>query len=124
MRLLDRPGFLALAQLAFWLALLFAVIMAVLPIPPKVGVESLGDKFAHMLAFATLTFLACLGWPGAERLRIAERLSFVGALIEVVQALPMLGRDCDFRDWIADTLAIVVVLAAMHVVRPRKRTNP
>ena len=52
---------------------------------------------------------------------MAERLSFVGALIEVAQALPALGRDCDIRDWIADTLSIVLVMALMRIILPRLR---
>ena len=42
----------------------------------------------------------------AYAVRIGERLSFLGALIEVLQAIPELHRDCDIRDWIADTAAI------------------
>jgi hypothetical protein len=33
-----------------------------------------------------------------------------GAVIEVVQAIPMLHRDSDVMDWIADTAAVLVVL--------------
>jgi hypothetical protein len=36
-------------------------------------------------------------------------LSFLGALVEVMQAMPLVHRDCDIRDWVADTVAIVVV---------------
>lgn len=121
MHLLERPGFLLLMRIAFWLAVLLAVGLAILPQPPKLGMDSLGDKFAHMLAFATLSVLAILAFPRASRWRMAERLSFLGALIEVVQALPVLGRDCDIRDWIADTLAIAIVMAVMHLVLPRLR---
>ena len=87
--------------------------MASLPHPPKLPTDSLGDKFTHMLAFATLAGLAALGFPAADRWRVAERLSFLGALIEVIQSIPALQRDCDIRDWIADTLSIVVVTAIM-----------
>lgn len=121
MQLLARPGFLRLLRLSFWAALLFAVTMAVLPHPPDFGTNQMGDKFNHMLAFAVLSALAALSFPRADLWRLAERLSFVGALIEVVQALPMLGRDCDIRDWIADTLSIVVVMAVMRTILPRLR---
>ena len=119
MHLLDRPGFLLSVRFAFWLAVLASSILAVVPQPPDLGTGSLGDKFNHMLAFGTLTLLACLAFPGASRLRMAERLSFFGALIEVVQALPVLGRDCDIRDWIADTVAIAMAMAVIHMVLPR-----
>ena len=49
--------------------------------------------------------------------RVAERLSFLGALIEVAQSIPMLGRDCDIRDWFADTAAVLVVVGGWALVR-------
>ena len=104
-------------RLLFWLASIFAVVMAELPQPPKLPMDNFGDKATHMLAFATLAALAALGFPAANRWRIAERLSFLGALIEVVQSIPALQRDCDIRDWIADTLAIVVVTVIMGWLR-------
>lgn len=121
MQLLARPGFLRLLRLAFWAALLFAVAMALLPHPPDLGTYRMGDKFNHMMAFAVLSALAALGFPGADLWRMAERLSLLGALIEVMQALPALGRDCDIRDWIADSAAIVVVMAMMQILLPRLR---
>lgn len=108
---------LALAQVLFWLALAFAVTMAVLPHPPHMPMDALGDKFEHMLAFGTLTLLAAFAFPDASRWRIAERLSFLGALIEVVQSIPSLHRDCDIRDWIADTVAILVMTGLIALVR-------
>ena len=109
--------------LLFWLALAFAVTMALLPHPPATPVDRFGDKFQHMLAFATLALLASQAFPRAELLRLGERLSFVGALIEVCQSIPALHRDCDIRDWIADTLAIAVVLGVVVLVR-RQRSDP
>ncbi len=119
MVLLRNPRFLALLRVLFWLALIFAVTMAVLPKPPKLPIDSYGDKFAHILAFATLAGLGGLGFGAERRWRLAERLSFTGAMIEVVQAIPALNRDCDIRDWIADTLAVVVVTAVLAWLLPR-----
>ena len=99
----------SLGRAAFWLCGVFAVTMAVLPKPPALPVDRFGDKFEHILAFAVLAILANLGFPATERIRLIERLSFLGALIEVVQSIPELHRDCDIRDWVADTLAVVVV---------------
>ncbi len=105
------------AALLFWLALVVAVTMAVLPHPPALPIDRFGDKFQHMLAFATLTTLGLVAFPRQPMLRLAERLSFVGALIEVLQSIPALHRDCDIRDWVADTLAILVVVAIAAVWR-------
>ena len=119
MKLLASPGFVRLLRLLFWAALLFAVTMALLPHPPDFGTNGMGDKFNHMLAFAVISALGAVSFPQANIWRMAERLSFLGALIEVVQALPQLGRDCDIRDWVADTLAIVATMALMQLIRPR-----
>ena len=90
--------------------------MALLPHPPQVPA---GDKYQHMAAFGTLTVLAAAGWPRAELLRIGERLSFLGALIEVVQSIPALHRDCDIMDWLADTAIIASVLLVVGLYRRR-----
>lgn len=108
-------------QGAFWVAAAGAVVMAVLPMPPRVPLDRYGDKVEHMIAFATLAFLAVLAFPRMPRLRIVERLSFLGALIELVQSIPRLHRDCDIRDWVADTIAVIVVVAVMNLVRPQRR---
>ena len=108
--------------LLFWAALVFAVVMALLPKPPHLPIDRFGDKFEHMLAFATLAGLGSQAFPRSPLLTIGERLSFVGALIEVCQSIPALGRDCDIRDWIADTTAIAVVLVV--IAAARRRASP
>jgi len=108
------------ARLLFWLALAGAVVLALMPQPPQLPTDRFGDKFNHILAFATLAALAALGWPRAEKLRVVERMSFLGALIEVAQAMPVLHRDCDIRDWAADTLAIVVVTVVFALLGRRR----
>jgi VanZ family protein len=105
--LIDRT---LAARAVFWSALLFAVAMAILPHPPHTPIDQFGDKFEHMLAFGVLAALAALGYPDTPLLRIGERLSFLGAMIEVVQSIPALHRDCDIRDWVADTIMVVIVL--------------
>ena len=97
--------------------------MALTPHPPGAEVN---DKAQHSLAFGVLSVLAALGWPRAPLFRIGERLSFVGALIEVFQSIPALGRDCDVMDWITDTAAITVALLVVRAIRGpvRGRTDP
>jgi VanZ family protein len=104
-------------RLFFWLALVFAVTMATLPHPPHTPLDPFGDKVEHMTAFAVMSVLAAIGYPAMRLPRIGERLSFLGALIEVVQSIPALHRDCDILDWIADTIAITVALLIVAAVR-------
>lgn len=96
-------------------ALVFAVTMALLPHPPKVPIDS--DKYQHMLAFGTLTILSVLAFPQTPLLRIGERLSFLGAMIEVVQSIPVLHRDCDIMDWVADTAVTIGMLVVVAISR-------
>ena len=116
---LQDPRVRRAVQMLFWIALTVAIVMALLPKPPKLMIDSLGDKFEHILAFSVLALLGGLGFSRASRWRVAERLSFVGALIEVAQSIPALHRDCDIRDWIADTIAILVVTAILAYFMPR-----
>jgi VanZ family protein len=105
----------------FALAAVVALVMALLPKPPSLPIDRFGDKFEHMLAFAMLALLARLAWRSASAWRILERLSFFGALIEVFQSIPALHRDCDPKDWVADTIAAAMVLVIASALRNRKQ---
>ena len=83
--------------------------MAALPHPPRLPGDP-SDKVQHVIAFATLGFLAVRAFPAASLLRLAVSLSLFGAFIELVQAVPVLHRDSNAIDWIADTLASSFVL--------------
>ncbi len=96
--------------------------MALLPHPPRFPLDGYGDKAEHALAFAVLAALASMAWPRAPLWRVMLALSLLGALIEVFQAIPILHRDCDVRDWVADTIALVLVLAAVGVWRGLRDT--
>lgn len=108
---------------AFAASLLLTLVMAWLPHPPLVPLHE-DDKLWHVLAFVTLSVLAGLAFPAAPLARIGERLSFLGAVIEVVQSIPALHRDCDITDWVADTLAIAVTLAVVALVRRVRGRSP
>ncbi|PLK25505.1 hypothetical protein [Novosphingobium sp. TH158] len=117
MQMLRNPRLVRLSLLAFWGVATFSVIMALLPQPPEMPSDRYGDKVNHILAFATMAALALLAYPRASRWRVVERLSFLGAMIEVAQSIPALGRQCDIRDWIADTAAVAVVVGFAALVR-------
>jgi len=50
-------------------------------------------------------------------------LSGFGALIEIVQGLPIVHRDEDIWDWVADTLAIIAATAPMLLVGWRRQVR-
>ena len=104
-----------LAKVAFFAALLFTFYSAV--IPPQHAVQLVPwDKAEHFIAFYALTGLAAAAFPRRHLLVIALALSGFGALIEIVQGLPIVHRDKDIWDWVADTLAIGAALAPMLLV--------
>ena len=103
------------AQFAFFAALIFTFYSAV--IPPEHALHLVPwDKGEHFIAFYALTGLAGAAFPRTNLLFIAAVLSGFGALIEYVQGLPLVHRDRDFWDWVADTIAIAAALAPMLLV--------
>ena len=108
----------------FWVAFVFTFIMATLPHPPTI-VET-GDKVKHMMAFATLSLLGLIAWPRRSGL-VAVGLLLFGAIIEWVQAIPVLHRDSDIHDWYADALAIGVTVSiitlAQEIWARRRKAN-
>jgi hypothetical protein len=106
---------LRLAQAAFFAALIFTFYSAV--IPPSHAVQLVPwDKAEHFIAFYALTGLGVAAFPRGRVWIVAAGLSAFGALIEIVQGTPLVHRDMDFWDWVADTLAISAALAPMLLV--------
>jgi hypothetical protein len=107
------------AKAAFFSALAFTFYSAV--IPPQEALQLVPwDKAEHFIAFYTLTGLAAAAFPRRHVILIAALLSAFGALIEIVQGLPMVHRDKDVWDWVADTLAVGAALAPMLLVGWRR----
>jgi VanZ family protein len=106
----DRQILLRAAQLVFCAAFVFTFVSAVMP-PHQAPKLFPWDKAEHFAAFYTLTVLASVAFPRRNLILIAVLLSAFGGVIELVQALPIVGRDCDVRDWIADMLAVIAALA-------------
>jgi hypothetical protein len=111
-----------LAKIVFFAALLFTFYSAV--IPPEHALHLVPwDKAEHFIAFYALTGLAAAAFPKRHILVIAALLSAFGALIEIVQGWPIVHRDRDFWDWVADTLAIGAALAPMLLVWWRRQAR-
>ena len=110
-------------QVAFWCAAAFAFVMAVLPHPPNVPFE-FNDKVQHMAAFATLGALGTFAYPRLSPLSLAAGLCAFGAVIEIVQLIPVLHRDAQVSDWLADTAAIVVVIMILRAIARWRANTP
>lgn len=101
-----------LLVLAFWSAIALVLVMALLPAPPRAPI---GDKAQHMIVFALLASLASHAYYRASLLKIGLGLAAFGALIELLQSIPALGRTASMMDWVADCVAAAVVLAVTHL---------
>ncbi len=100
--------------LAFWGAAAFAFVMALLPKHPQVP-GSPSDKIQHMIAFGVLASLASHAYFRTSLVKIGLGLAAFGALIEVLQSIPLLHRDSSAVDWLADCAAVLVVLGVTRL---------
>lgn len=104
-RLLATETYSLAARTAFPFALLGIVSLALLPggILEMLGMgfTSSHDKLNHAAAFAALALLGGFGWP-RQKLKLIVFVLFIGAAIEVLQSTPLVARDMDVLDWIAD----------------------
>ena len=106
---------------AFWLALIVTLAMALLPNPPTMRAA---DKVQHMAAFAALTSLAALGFPGLRLRVIFVWMAALGLAIEVLQMIPILHRNAQASDWLADcaaTLATLLLWGALRWLHRRQQ---
>jgi uncharacterized membrane protein len=108
------------AQPLFWAAAVFALVMALIPYVPDIPGNP-SDKIQHIAAFITLSLLGAWAFPGLSLIQLLLRLSLFGAFIELAQAIPILHRDSDPLDWIADTIACIIVLGVIAWWRARPR---
>lgn len=116
LRLLLRAGFVA--------ALGLTVVLAALPQPPALPAPG-GDTFQHALAFVILTILLALAYPRLSAEVRFGMLAGFGAVIELMQMIPMLGRDASLGDWGVDLAAIgatILTLWGAAVLNPRRET--
>ena len=99
-------------QLVFWLAIAATLFLALREVTVRVPAS---DKTQHAVVFFGLTGLAGLAYPRARFWATAIALSGFGALIEILQ--PYFGRDRDYRDWIADTIGIILAFVIVWMTR-------
>lgn len=81
----------------------------------------------HMLAFATLGTLAAISFPRRSIALLFVGLTVFGAIIELIQMVPMLNRDSELADLLADMaagLASLVGMRALMAWHMRRQQGP
>lgn len=89
----------------FWISIAVVYMLAITPLSIDASFGA-GDKINHILAFIALTILGRGAYPEQPRWKLAVGLALFGAVIEVTQGIPLLRRDPDIADWIADNAAV------------------
>jgi hypothetical protein len=114
---------LVFLQRVLFFCILAAVLLLTLT-PDDVGaLRFANDKIEHFGAFFVLAIIGMNGW--LERpLRLAFILLAVGAAIEVLQATPLIHRDAEFRDWLADAIGSGAGILAQHFLSYVIRVPP
>jgi hypothetical protein len=116
---IPRPILLQGARVLFWTAVLVTFVSAQMPVTHTLRLFP-WDKAEHFAAFFVLTLLAVAAYPRAPLVILALWLSLFGCVIELVQALPIIHRDCDIWDWVADSVGIGAALLPMLFDRWRR----
>lgn len=103
----------------FWVALAVSLAVALNPRPPHLP-PAFNDKAQHFALFAGLTILAVAAYRQARLVPLGLALSGYGALIEFLQMIPALHRSSELMDWVADSIATIVVLAVAALLGRRR----
>jgi VanZ family protein len=99
-RKISWPGLLV-----FIAATIFTLYAALAPGDDTAGLIP-WDKAKHFIVFYGLTFLATMALPKSRFWKIAVVLLGFGIAIEILQSLPIVGRDADIFDVAADVLGV------------------
>ncbi len=100
------------AKLIFVLAIVTILVFAWTPHPPVLIAY---DKAQHGMAFVVLIILGRIAFRKFPWQFLVLALAGLGAVIELVQAIPQLHRTCDIYDWYADVAAILLGLV-LHTI--------
>lgn len=114
---MPRSTTITILLAVFWLCLTVTLLFAMFP---NGDVPRVNDKTLHVLAFATLTFLATAAFSAVPLTTVFLGMCALGGAIEIAQMIPQLHRDAELADWLADTLAIAVVLGVIRLTGLRQ----
>ncbi|HET9160546.1 MAG TPA: hypothetical protein VFN88_08035 [Caulobacteraceae bacterium] len=104
----------------FWALALAVLVATCAPIPEPSGPQG-SDKYEHFAAFYALALAAAVAYPRSPLWLTALLVSAYGGLIELIQALPFVHRDCNLYDFLADAAGAVAATAPLYVSGLRAR---
>lgn len=92
----------------FALASVAVLVLGLMPQDFAIHVSS-SDKIDHFAAFAVLMIVGQFAFPAKYHLWVGLGLICFGGAIELLQAIPSLGRSPDWIDWLVEVAAICVM---------------
>lgn len=118
-RIAQKPVLRRLARLALSIALPGVLLAAFLPVgvAPVIGGS---DWASHGVAFAVLAILTALAFPRTPLFWSWAVLALIGAAIELVQALPALGRGASVIEAAYDAFVVAIVFGLMRLLGVRR----
>ena len=91
------------------------VILSLVPLGPQTHAPGGFDKLAHLVAYAGVTGLAVLVWPGRRFMAVCVAAG-LGLAMEIVQSL-LPWRSFDLADLSANGAGVLLGLAAATCVQ-------
>lgn len=116
---LYRP-LLWLSRLAFLAMALFGTFNAIEPGGRATHILP-WDKAEHFVCFYALAATGAFAFPRLPAIWLGLALAALGGGIEIVQGLPMVARDSDWKDFVADALAVGAALGPLIVAEWRRQ---
>ncbi len=112
-----------LCRRAFYILLIFLVVISLYPRLHTPFVPTGGDKIGHFAMYCVLAVPAVLGWPARRRLLLLA-LPLLGLALEIGQ-IPIPGRGFEWADAVANTAGaltgVVLVSSLLWLANRRIR---
>ena len=148
MTISQRPEYIFAMRLVFSITLMFVLYCAFTPIPitwsfaeitpilhgPVASVACSiiaaapfqwpADQAGHFSAFAVLAMQSAMAFPFTKTRVLALCLLALGIGIEIIQAIPVVGRTPELRDILVDIAGISFGFAAVYAIRVLVRMGP
>lgn len=98
------------ARGVFVLAAGYALTQSLLPSPTLPFGLNVVDKVQHVAAFYALSLLALVAFPSAPAVLTLGAVMGFGLMIEILQAIPVFGRDPSWLDLAANALGALLAI--------------
>jgi VanZ family protein len=111
---------LSLLRWGYWAFVLVVLVATTGPVSEPPGPPG-SDKWEHFVTFYALALGAVVLFPRLALWQAAGAVIVYGGLIELIQRLPLVHRDCSLYDWLADIVGALGAVIPFAVSGLRAR---